>query len=276
MKLWPGKAPGDASSIPAEKWDKMKVTNVTEPTLTIFRPEKDATDVAVIVCPGGGYHALMMGYEGEDVARWLNTLGITGIVLKYRVPAPEGTPRYLPALQDAQRAISAVRAHAGQWKLNPSKIGILGFSAGGHLAAAASTNFDHRAYPAADDIDQVSCRPDFAVVIYPGGIVQKPAKQDSAPVPDGAMSPEITVTDKTPPAFIAMAGNDPVNPENAVYYYLALKHHGVRADLHIYSQGGHGFGMGKDPRLPCSTWPDRCADWMHNVGILSPLTAPVK
>jgi len=275
IDVWPSKAPGDSIKAPEEKWDKKKVTDVTHPTLEFFRPEQEKdTGVAVIVCPGGGYKNLMMDYEGEDVARWLNTIGVTGIVLKYRVPAPEGTPRWLPALQDAQRSISHVRATAKELGIDPNKIGILGFSAGGHLAAAASTNFDKRAYEAIDDIDKVSCRPDFAVVIYPGGIIENSKDASPAPAP-GTLSAEIRVSKETPPAFIAMASNDPVNSENAVYYYLALKRNGVKADLHIYAIGGHGFGLRKSDR-PCSTWPDRCAEWMHNTGILAPITAPLK
>src|SRR5665213_74119 len=151
IDVWPTKAPGDSIKV-EEKWDKKRATNVSRPTLEFFRPEKDKdTGVAVIVCPGGGYKNLMMDYEGEDAARWLNTIGVTGIVLKYRVPAPEGTPRWLPALQDAQRSISYVRAKAKELAIDPNKIGILGFSAGGHLCCAVSTNFDKRAYEAIDD-----------------------------------------------------------------------------------------------------------------------------
>ena len=182
LDVWPAQAPGDSSTIAPEKWDKQKVTNVTHPTLTVLRPAKEKdTGIAILICPGGGYKNLMMDYEGEDVARWLNTLGITGIVLKYRVPAPEGTPRYLPALQDAQRSLSFIRSKAKEWNLDPARIGILGFSAGGHLATAVSTNYDKRAYEPLDAVDQVSCRPDFAVVIYPGGVIQKSNDKDAPP-----------------------------------------------------------------------------------------------
>jgi acetyl esterase/lipase len=273
--VWPGRAPGE-SALPAieEKWgpDKpstnpnakpiKRVTNVTVPTLTVFpAPADKNTGVAVIVCPGGGYKALMMDYEGEDVARWLNTLGITGIVLKYRVreaEPPAGTPRYLAGLQDAQRAISLVRFRAAEWKIDPQRIGILGFSAGGHLSCAASTNFDKRAYESIDDVDKVSCRPDFAVVIYPGGVVKKGAE---------GLSEEIRVTKDTPPAFIVQAHDDRVNSENSVYYYLALKRAGVPAELHIYGEGGHGFGI-KPADKPHASWPQRCAEWMKERGLL--------
>ena len=258
LTVWPGKPPGAAQEV-QEKWDKKKVTNVTQPTLEVFRPEKDNdTGVAVIVCPGGGYQALMMDYEGEDVARWLNTIGITGIVLKYRVPAPQGTPKWEPALQDAQRSVSIVRSKAKAWGVDPSRIGMLGFSAGGHLAAAASTNFDKRCYDRIDSIDEVSDRPDFAVVIYPGGVVQH--GKDT-------LSPEIRVSGQTPPMFIVQASDDRVNSENSVLLYLALKRAGVPAEVHIYATGGHGFGLRPSDK-PCSTWPQRCAEWMRSQGIL--------
>ena len=234
------------------------MTNVTHPTLTIFRPAKDKdTGVAAIVCPGGGYKVLMMSYEGEDVAQWLTSIGITGIVLKYRVPAPPGVEKYLPGLQDAQRSVSLVRSKAGEWGINPDKIGILGFSAGGHLTAATCTNFEKRAYDAIDDIDKVSCRPDFGVAIYPGGIVEKGTSQ---------MAPEIRVSKDTPPMFIAQATDDP-GSDNSVYLYLALKRANVPAELHMYSEGGHGFGI-KATGKPSATWIDRCDEWMHSQGIL--------
>ncbi len=263
LDVWPANPPG-AKIAAEEQWQGKHVTNVSKPTLQVLRPEKDKdTGVAVIVCPGGGYKNLMMDYEGEDVARWLNTLGITGIVLKYRVPAPQGTPKYEPALQDAQRSISFVRSKAKEWGLKEDRIGMLGFSAGGHLTAAASTNFDKRSYEAIDDIDKVSCRPDFGVVIYPGGVIEKSADGKAA----GGLSPEIRVSDKTPPTFIAQANNDPVNPENAALLYLALKHAGVPTELHIYAIGGHGFGI-RPSTKPCATWTDRCAEWMRSQGIL--------
>jgi acetyl esterase/lipase len=265
--IWPGVAPGEAGRTLEEKWDQNKpgekpfkrVTNVTKPTITLFRPPADKdTGVAIVVCPGGGYKALMMDYEGEDVARWLNTIGISGIVLKYRVPAPEGTPRHLPALQDAQRTIGIVRSKSKEWGIDPQRIGILGFSAGGHLACAASTNDDKRAYEAIDDADKLSCRPDFAVVIYPGGALNK--------TKDG-LAEELRVTAQTPPAFIVQANDDRVNSENSVFYYLALKRAGVAAELHIYAEGGHGFGIRPSDK-PHATWPQACEAWMKGRGIL--------
>jgi acetyl esterase/lipase len=269
MNVWPAKPPGDTGTIGAEQWGQngkpsKRVTNVTIPTLTVFRPEKDKdTGVAVIVCPGGGYKALMMDYEGEDVAKWLNSLGVTGIVLKYRVPAPEGVPAHLPALQDAQRAMSIVRSKAKEWNLDEKRIGMLGFSAGAHLTAAASTNFDQRAYDPIDETDKISCRPDFGIVIYPGGMFDKAS---------GQLKPEIRVSAQTPPTFIVQANDDKVNPENSVLYYLALKRAGVAAEVHIYAAGGHGFGM-KPSDKPVATWPMRLEEWMRNQGVLKGATA---
>ncbi|HEY2589573.1 MAG TPA: alpha/beta hydrolase [Tepidisphaeraceae bacterium] len=258
LNVWPGRPPGDSSQIGKEEWNGKRVTNVTEPTLAVYRPAKEKdTGVAVVVCPGGGYQRLMMSYEGEDVAQWLTTVGITGIVLKYRVPAPPGVAKYEPALQDAQRSISLVRSKAKEWELKPDKIGILGFSAGGHLVVAACTNFDKRAYEPIDGVDQVNCRPDFGVSIYPGGVIKKGTSE---------LSPEIRITRQTPPIFIAQATDDALS-DNSVYLYLALKHAGVPAELHMYTQGGHGFGI-KPTGKPSATWPDRCVEWMRSQGIL--------
>jgi acetyl esterase/lipase len=268
IDVWPGVAPGEKADAPPEQWGPAKpgakpskrVTGVTHPTLTIFRPEKDKdTGVAVIVAPGGGYKALMMDYEGEDVAKWLNTIGVTGVVLKYRVPGHENEPKYLAALQDAQRTVSLVRSKAAEWRIKPDHIGFLGFSAGGHLTAAVSTNFDKPAYPAIDSVDQVSSRPDFSVVVYPGGILDKDT---------GKLSAEIRVSSATPPAFIVQATDDRVNSENSAYYYLALNRAGVKAELHLYATGGHGFGM-KPTTQPVATWPQRLEAWMHSQKVLA-------
>jgi acetyl esterase/lipase len=259
LDVWPGKPPGDTGAAVKEDWQGKKVTNVTQPTLTVYRPAKDKdTGVAVIVCPGGGYKVLMMSYEGEDVAQWLSSIGITGIVLKYRVPAPPGVERFMPGLQDAQRSVSLVRSKAKEWGIDPERVGILGFSAGGHLTAATCTNFDKRAYPQIDAVDEVSCRPDFGVAIYPGGIVVKGTESQ--------ISPEIRVSKQTPPIFIAQATDDP-GSDNSVYLYLALKHAAVPTELHMYTRGGHGFGI-KATDKPSATWPQRCEEWMRSQGIL--------
>jgi acetyl esterase/lipase len=267
LDLWPGKAPGDAGDLGPEKvqltkpggWPK-SITNVSRPTISVHRPPSDKnTGVAVIVAPGGGYNNLAWDHEGEQVAQWLNSLGVTGILLKYRVPRRGETKGPPPqALMDAQRALSVVRSKAKEWQIDSKRIGMLGFSAGGHLTAWASTNFDRRAYEPVDDADKVSCRPDFAVLIYPGGVVGKGSKE---------LSPEIRVTKETPPPFFAHAGDDRVPSENSVLMYLALHKVGVPADLHIYASGGHGFGL-RPTGQPCSTWPQRCADWLRAIHVL--------
>jgi acetyl esterase/lipase len=276
IDVWPGQAPGETKPIGEEVWKHndpgkpafKSVTNVSKPTLTIFRPEKSKdTGVAVIVCPGGGYKLLMMDYEGEDCAKWLNSIGVTGIVLKYRVPGREGQPNYAAALQDAQRSIGLVRSKAAEWGIKPDHIGILGFSAGGHLSAAASTNYDHRTYDAVDDADKVSCRPDFSVLVYPGGVVKKGDTTGGDGSFSGKLSPEIKVTEKTPQAFLVMAHEDRVNSENCIYYYLALKYAKVPAEMHIYAQGAHGFGMRPGDK-PVNEWLKRCEEWMRGQGIL--------
>jgi acetyl esterase/lipase len=270
LDVWPGKVPGETGAIgeekvleskPGEKLVK-RITNVSKPTISVYRPAKDKdTGAAVVVCPGGGYNILAWDLEGEEVARWLNSIGVTGIVLKYRVPRRPGQPGDQPPigpLQDAQRALSLARSKATEWSIDPNRIGMLGFSAGGHLTASAATNFDKRAYEPADPVDKLSCRPDFAVMIYPGYLVPKDSTE---------LASDIRVRKECPPMFFAHAGDDRVSPENSVRMYLALKRAGVPAELHVYASGGHGFGLRPTDR-PCSSWPDRCADWLRAGGFL--------
>jgi acetyl esterase/lipase len=272
LDVWPGKAPGENAPVGEEKFLEQKpgekqvqrLTNVSKPTLSVFRPAKDQdTGAAVLICPGGGYNILAWDLEGEEVAAWLNTLGVTGIVLKYRVPRRPDQVKDKPPLgplQDAQRALSLVRGKARDWGLDPKRIGILGFSAGGHLAAAAATNFRERAYPAIDEVDQVSCRPDFAVLVYPAYLVAKDKDE---------LAPDIRVSAETPPTFFAHAADDPIKPDNSVQMFLALRRAKVPAELHVYASGGHGFGL-RPSAHPCSAWPQRCADWLRDQGVLKP------
>jgi acetyl esterase/lipase len=262
--VWPAEAPGEKGDIGEEKpmpprkeaRPVIRLANVSKPTITVYKPEKEKdTGAAVVICPGGGYNILAMDLEGEEVAKWLNSIGATGVVLKYRVPARKGQPRHLAPLQDAQRAVSLVRANAKDWGIDPQRIGILGFSAGGHLAAATSTNYDKRQYETLDDVDKVSCRPDFAVLIYPAYLTA-----------GEQLSPEIRVSEQTPPVFFVHAGDDRISPENSIAMYLALRKAKVPAELHVYGSGGHGFGL-RPSDHPCSTWPQRCEQWLKSQGI---------
>ena len=259
LDLWPGKPPGE---VPADE-EKItgrpgsrNLTNVRRPTITVYRPAEDKnTGAAIVIAPGGGYNVLAWDHEGEAVAAWLNSLGVTGVLLKYRVPQPRNAQRGSPSfgpLQDAQRALGLVRSHAKEWGVDPKRVGMLGFSAGGHLTALAATNFEKRGYEPVDAADKESCRPDFAVMIYPGGVVGR----------NGEINPGVRVTKEAPPSFFAHAGDDRVSPENSVQMYLALKRAGVPAELHVYAAGGHGFGM-RPGKLPVNSWTKRCEEWLR-------------
>ena len=267
LRLWPGRAPGEKGAVGEEKFlesppDRQvkRLTNVSDPTISVHKPPADSdTGAAVLVCPGGGYQILATDLEGTEVADWLNSLGVTGIVLKYRVPRREGQSVHQAPLQDAQRAMSLARSKASELGIDPARIGILGFSAGGHVSAVASTNFDKRSYATIDAVDQVSCRPDFAVLIYPAYLAIE-GKLD--------LSPELTASEQTPPTFLAHASDDPVSADSSVAYYAALKKAKASAELHIYAVGGHGFGL-RPSGDPCSTWPQRCEEWMRRQGFLA-------
>ncbi|MGF1582933.1 MAG: alpha/beta hydrolase [Gemmataceae bacterium] len=271
LNVWPGKPPGETGEIGKEKVlanrpnrrKVMRITNVTNPTITVYRPEKAKdTGAAVVICPGGGYSILAWDLEGTEVAEWLNSIGVTGIVLKYRVPrrpdAPGGTPPKQP-LMDAQRAMSLVRSKAKEWKLDPSRIGILGFSAGGHLSAHASTNWDKRAYKSIDDVDKISCRPDFAILIYPAYLTTRRNRK--------LLSSEIRVTKRTPPMFFAHAADDRVPAANSIVLSKALKKLRIATSLNVYKKGGHGFGLRPSDFL-CSQWPRRCESWLREQRLL--------
>jgi acetyl esterase/lipase len=245
------------------------VTNVTKPTLTIYRPAKEKdTGAAVLICPGGGYWNLYWQLEGEEVAEWLNSLGVTGIILKYRVPRrpdePKGEPARRP-LQDAQRAVSLVRGRAKEWGIDPKRIGLVGFSAGGHLALATATSFEMRTYEPSDDIDKISCRPDFAIAVYSGYLKAKDRDE---------LAPGLRVPAGTPPVFLAHGGDDLISPpEHSVVMYLALRRAGVPAELHVYAGAAHDFGVRPSDRT-CSTWMRSCADWLRHQGFLKPDAKP--
>lgn len=240
------------------------LTNVTRPTITVHRPPKEKdTGAAMIICPGGGYWNLYWELEGEEVATWLNSFGVTGIILKYRVPRRPGEIKTEPAkrpLQDAQRAVSLVRSRSAEWGIDPARIGMIGFSAGGHLAIATATKFETRSYEARDEIDKTSCRPDFAVLAYSGYL--KPKDKDE-------LSPGLHVPKGTPPVFLVHGSDDLISPpEHSVMMYLALKRAKVPAELHIYANTSHDFGIRSHDQRPYSIWPQTCIEWMRQQGLL--------
>jgi acetyl esterase/lipase len=280
LRIWPGAAAGDFGTVGPERVrasseaptkDATWITNVKDPTITVFQAAAEKnTGVAVIICPGGGYWNLAWDLEGEEVAKWFNAAGVNGVVLKYRVPRRSGQPERLPApgpLWDAQRAVSLVRSHASEWGIDPHKIGIIGFSAGGHLAVSTATHFDERGYEPVDEADKVSCRPDFAGAIYPGYLIEQ-ARAGVEEKKD-LLAPYMRIPKDTPPIFLAHATDDPVaGAENCLVMYSALKQAKVPAELHLYAQGGHGFGVRKNG-LPCSTWPERFVDWLKAHGVMT-------
>jgi acetyl esterase/lipase len=249
------------------------VDRVTQPTMTVFSPKGTNTGVAIVVFPGGGYNELAIDLEGTEVCDWLTSKGITGVLLKYRVPGMEhytdgkyprsgAYPMSPIALEDAQRTMGLVRLHAAEWNINPRKIGVLGFSAGGHLVAAISTHFDKRLYRAMDAADKESCRPDFAVALYPGHMLENTPD-------DSTLNPYVPFTTHTPPTFLVQAENDPVDTvTNSLVYYAGLKNAGVSAEMHLYAEGGHGFGLRKT-KFPVTGWPVLVEKWLGTIGMIS-------
>ena len=258
-------APGKVAGRP---WHYIE--NVTVPTITVYSPATHDTGAAVIVFPGGGYRILAIDLEGTEVCEWLVSRGVTCVLLKYRVPnaspawdqdcgCDRDTRSSMP-LEDAQRAISLVRSRAAQWHIDPHRIGVLGFSAGGHLVAWVSTRFDRHAYAPVDAADRASSRPDFAVTLYPGHLFDY--KRDS-------LRAELTVTKRTPPTFLVHAENDNVDgPSNTLFYYMALKDAGVPAELHMYAEGRHAFGL-RRTSFPITAWPELMETWLRSIGMLA-------
>lgn len=277
LDVWPGRPPEETSDLGPErtrvspKLERKQVevteqtrliTAVSKPTITLVRPAAgEGSRTVVVICPGGGYWDLYWQLEGEEVAKWLNSIGVTGAILKYRVPRRADEPKQEPArrpLQDAQRAVSLLRSRAVE--LGIEKIGMIGFSAGGHLAIATATEFDRRSYPARDKIDQVSCRPDFAIAAYSGYLKAKDKDE---------LAPAIHIAAHTPPIFLVHGGEDIISaPENSVLMYLALKRAGVPAELHVYANTTHDFGVRKNEHA-YSKWTDLCAGWMREQGFLT-------
>jgi acetyl esterase/lipase len=309
VRIWPGAVPGAVPDalpvtgpevaettsgkdlVAGKQW--VSVERVSEPTMTIYAPKGKNTGAAVVVFPGGGYQILAIDLEGTEVCDWLTAKGITCVLLKYRVPCdPSKTyqesgpcrsgpyPESPMALEDAQRTLGLVRFHAAEWGIDPHKIGVLGFSAGGHLVAAMSTHFV-RVYPAVDAADKVSCRPDFAVAVYPGHLTLSAAEWDATQrakkfvLPHVAkaegeltLNPEVPVTSQTPPTFLLQNEDDHVDGiDQSLAYYVALKNAGVPVEMHLYAQGGHGFGL-RRTKLPATAWPQLVDTWLVTIGML--------
>ena len=285
MPIWPGTIPDaqpvagsehvEAANSPRDlvagrPW--LAVEQVSHPTMTVYSPKRKNTGVAIVVFPGGGYSVLAIDLEGTEVCDWLTSHGITCVLLKYRVPDSGPAyhddcrcnihPKAPTALEDAQRTVGLVRFHAEEWHIDPHKIGVLGFSAGGHLVANISTHFAQRAYAPIDAADKVSCRPDFAVAIYPGHMTENTTKEFE-------LNPEIPVAASTPPTFLLQNEDDNVDGvKQSLVYYIALKKAGVPVEMHLYAQGGHGFGL-RPTQLPVSRWPRLMETWLETIGMIS-------
>jgi len=284
VPIWPGAAP-DAQPAAGPEVAKssgkddliagmqvVEVDNVSRPTMTVYSPKERNTGVAIVVFPGGGYSVLAIDLEGTEVCDWLTSRGITCVLLKYRVPDSGPAyhddcrcnihPKAPTALEDAQRTVGLVRFHAAEWHIDPHKIGVLGFSAGGHLVANISTHFAQRSYAPVDAADKVSCRPDFAVAIYPGHMLENTTKEFE-------LNPEIPVTASTPPTFLLQDEDDHVdNVNDSLVYYIALKNAGIPVEMHLYAQGGHAFGL-RRTRFPVTRCPELVERWLGTIGMVS-------
>ena len=271
VRIWPGAVPdAQAQLVPGPEYvtnvlspsgvSWVALCNVSLPTMTVYSPKGKNTGVAMVVFPGGGYNCLAMDLEGTEICDWLTSKGITAVLLKYRVPLKKVGPYWESplALEDAQRTVGLVRFHAAGWQIDPHKIGVIGFSAGGHMVAATSTHFDKRSYPLVDAADKESCRPDFAIACYPGHLHHGE---------DLKLNPNVPVTSNTPPTFLLQAEDDHVDDvEQSLVYYLALKNAGVPVEMHLYAQGGHAFGL-RRTKLPITEWPRLVETWLGTIGM---------
>jgi acetyl esterase/lipase len=278
IPIWPGVAP-DAPPVPGPETATVSdgllagkpataVTNVTRPTLTLYAPEGQNSGAAVVVIPGGGFQMLAIDLEGTETCDWLTSKGITCVLLKYRVPSepyvwqcdcrPHNLSTSVPSLQDVQRAMRLVRFHAMQWHIDPHKVGVLGFSAGGYLVAEISTNSERRLYSPVDAADKESSRPDFAMPIYPGHLTTSAGK----------LNPNVPVSSKTPPTFLVQAEDDDVDGvKQSLVYYAALVKARVPVEMHLYAQGGHAFGV-RRTSFPITDWPRLAETWLRTIGMV--------
>lgn len=286
VSIWPGAVP---NAIPHPKPESVgpgegrewwpRANDVSRPTMTVYAPRGRNTGVAVVVFPGGGYKFLAMDLEGTEICDWLTSRGITAILLKYRVPGSgpwwddenhrRAYPKVLTALQDAQRTLGLVRQHAEQWHIDSHKVGVIGFSAGGHLVAGVSTHFAQRTYPPVDAADKLSCRPDFAIALYPGHLwAHEDEDHTTRDETDLSLRPDINVSADTPPTFLLQAEDDHVDGvEQSLAYYVALQKAGVPTEMHLYAQGGHAFGL-RPSKLPIAQWPRLVETWLETIGMV--------
>ena len=272
IQLFPKGAPGEQTKLIEKALPEggkvggasvLRLSGVSDPTITIY-PASDevATGAAMVVCPGGGYEILAYDLEGDEICQWLTEIGVTAVLLKYRVPRRTGLEKHTAPLQDVQRAISLVRSKAEELNLDPQRIGVMGFSAGAHLAAMASTSYDKRTYPEVDAADKVSCKPDFCLLVYP-------AYLDG---PNFTIAPELKVTAQTPPTMLVQTEDDKSYINSSLFYYYALKEVGVPATMHLYSKGGHGYGL-RDTGNAVNEWPYRAEEWFMELGVIEPAEA---
>lgn len=257
IQLWPKGHLGETGKpaqvvMPSEGDNITRLTDVIDPSITVYKPAAtQAPTAAVLVCPGGGYNILAIDLEGTEIAEWLNSIGITAVVLKYRVPDNRSG-----AFEDVQRAMALIRHHAADWNIDPDRVGVIGFSAGGNLAARLSTNFQVRSYDPLDEVDQLSCRPDFAMLIYPYLLAK-----------DGKVADNLPVSSDTPRTILIHAQDDWVKAESSILYYLALKQANVPSELHVFPSGGHGYGL-RPSKHAVSCWPKLCEVWLQKTGVI--------
>ena len=280
IDLWEQNAPGETTRETGVKLERRanenppatRIKEITRPQLHLFQPPAEKRNgTAVLIFPGGAYNYVVADKEGSETAEWLNSLGITAFVAHYRTKEPKPraqTDARLPPfserpLQDGQRAVSLVRKRATEWGIKPDQIGVIGFSAGGQAAALITTRFNERAYEAKDDVDQVSCRPDFSLLIYPWRLVDEKT---------GELNEVLTINKTTPPTLMVHAHNDHATPISSILFYTALKKNGVPSELHIYENGGHGYGMRPVDDSYVDTWPDRAGDWLRQHSLANPGT----
>lgn len=273
MNLWPGVAPGEKEGAVGEEKTEpgneakpiIRVHNVTVPTLSVFQPDPEkATGACVLVFPGGGYSILAYNHEGTEIAHWLNSIGVTAVVVKYRVPRRADLEKHVAPLQDAQRAIRLVRQNAADWKIDEKKIGVLGFSAGAHLTLMAATHYDDPVYEAVDEADKLSARPDFAAPIYLAYALGEKIDPKKVDIP---LEENVKITADTPPMFLSICDDDGVGSMGSVRLYIKLKETGIPCELHVFVKGGHGYGIRSDLG-PAARWHLLCGDWMRQMGIL--------